>query len=141
MSSDTPDRRLTTRELRRALAEAGAPWSLARESDPERPPPRFPLGGEPPPNVPPPDRVEPTDLRALLRESPPGDPDLARACIEAGLLDPGNALSTERRRGDRPPRQVDTTSADAERRAPEPPAGDDVAPPQFGPRSDRVEPQ
>lgn len=136
-----PSERLRASELRRALEEADAPWRLDDEVGDEARPPEFPLGGELPPDAPPVDQVEPTDFKALLGESPPADPDLARFCIEAGLLDPEVALSAARPPPDEQPRPDDETPPDIEGPSPEePPTPDDVAPPVFGERAERVEP-
>jgi hypothetical protein len=133
---------LRASELRRALEETGAPWSLDDEMDDEARPPEFPPGGELPPDAPPADQVEPTDFKALLSENPPADPDLARFCIEGGLLDPELALSVERPPVDRRPTPDEETPPDIEGPAPEQPrAPDDVAPPLFGERAEKVEPE
>jgi hypothetical protein len=133
--------RLRASELRRALEEADAPWKLDEDIDDEAAPPEFPLGGELPPDAPPPDRVEPTDFKALLNENPPADPDLARFCVEAGFVDPEVALSATRPPPDERPTPDEETPPDIEGPSPEqPPAADDVAPPVFGERSEKVEP-
>jgi hypothetical protein len=132
---------LRASELRRALEEAGAPWSLEDDVDDEFHPPEFPLGGEPPPDAEPVDEVAPTEFATLLGENPPGNPDLARFCIEAGLLDPEVALSAKRLPHDqrRKPAE-DQADIDSPQRE-QPVTPDVVAPPVFGERSDRVEPK
>jgi hypothetical protein len=133
---------LRASQLRRALEEAGAPWSLDDDIDDEFHPPEFPLGGELPPDAPRVDQVAATDFKALLGENPPGDPDLARFCVEAGLLDPEVALSAERPPYDQRLRPAEDTPPDIESPySDQPLAPDDVAPPLFGERSDRVEPK
>jgi hypothetical protein len=128
-------------QLRHALEEAGAPWSLDDDIGDEFRPPEFPLGGELPSDAPPVDQVAPTDFKTLLRENPPSDPDLARFCIEAGLLDPEVGLSAERSPHDQRLRPAEDL-ADLDRPQREQPlTPDDVAPPVFGERSDRVEPK
>ncbi|MGZ4250419.1 MAG: hypothetical protein ACXVUE_19185 [Solirubrobacteraceae bacterium] len=132
--------RLTAGELRRALAESDASWSIDPKIDDEASPPQFPLGGEVPPDAPPPDAARPTDFTRFLREHPPADPDLARACIDAGLLDPDAAPAAERVSVDTRTGGSDATAPEPGDRAPDLPAATDLAPPQFGPRSDTVEP-
>jgi hypothetical protein len=133
---------LRASELRRALEETGAPWSLEDAVDDEARPPEFPLGGDVPLDAPPADKVEPTDLKAHLRENPPADPDLARFCIEAGLLEPELALSAERPPVDQRPRPDEEAPPDIEGPAGEEPlALDDLAPPLFGERAEKVEPE
>ena len=125
---------LSAGELRRALQEVGASWSLDPDLDEDARPPAFPLGGEVPPESPRGDEVEPIDFRALLSENPPADPELARVCIDLGLLDPDVAHSVERHRPDREP-APDQPPSDTEAQP------DDIAPPVFGERHGRVEPR
>jgi hypothetical protein len=124
---------LSASELRRALEEAGAPWRLEQDFSEDARPPAFPLGGEVPPDAPGGDEAEPIDFRTLLSGNPPADPELAQACIDAGLLDPDVALSVERHRpGREAPDQQPPSSPQAE--------SDDVAPPVFGERGSGGEP-
>lgn len=147
MSTDSNDQdresgeRLRASELKRALEEADAPWLLDNDIGDEVSPPEFPLGGEVPPDAPKGDQAEPTDFAALLREHPPADPDLARFCIEAGLLDPGAALAAERPPPDQRPRPDEVTPDNGPRPLDQPPAPDDPAPPVFGERAEWKEPE
>lgn len=133
--------RLRESELRRALEEADAPWRLDEEVGDEAGPPEFSLGGEVPPDAPQVDQVESTDFKALLTENPPADPDLARFCIEVGLVDPTLALSAERPPPDQR-RGLDEGPPDIEPPVPEQPlAPDDLAPPVFGEGAEKVGPE
>ena len=143
-ASDDPgaarEPRLTAGKLRRALAESDARWGIDPGIDDEANPPQFPLGGEVPRDAPSPDDAEPTDFKRLLHEHPPADPDLARGCIDAGLLDPDAAPAAARASVDQRAGGGDTTATEGRDRASDSADAGDLAPPQFGPRSDTVEP-
>jgi hypothetical protein len=124
---------LSAGELRRALEASSASWSLDPEVDDDARPPAFPLGGEVPREAPRSDEVEPIDFRALLRENPPADPELARVCLDLGLLGPDDAPSVERHRPNREPASDQPSSAETQT--------DDIAPPVFGEGHGRVEPR
>jgi hypothetical protein len=132
MSTDPNEQYLPASVLRRALEDAGNPWSLDADVNDEASPPEFPLGGDPPPNAPRGDEVERTDFRALLQNNPPADPDLARVCVDAGLLDSQAVPSLQRRPRDQ---EAEGRVPDASHGPPPPEAGpDDTAPPVFSDR-------
>jgi hypothetical protein len=75
----------TVGELRRLLAELGDPWQVDPNLPDDDPLPDPPRGAEPPQETAG-AQAAPTDLRAMLAETPPANPHLRTRWAEEGLL-------------------------------------------------------